>query len=234
MPVSGRKPKPDGQKRNRVKPTYQWVEVPDEPYAGPVPELPAQPRRSDGPPPPQPSRPLGRIGKALWERTWRSAGSAPVDAEALLVLCEQQDERVALRVKVLQDNHWRSRSALRALDQQIAAGLSALGLASSRSVPPEWPEETLRWWEAVSRMPHCVLWTEADWQFAIDTARVAAAFHAGDVRVSTELRQRERILGTTTDARRDLRIRYVEPVEESEDSATVTAMAAYRRMAAGG
>ncbi|MBA8925923.1 hypothetical protein BC739_003122 [Kutzneria viridogrisea] len=173
------------------------------------------------------------MGTALWERTWRTAGSVPVDAEALLVLCEQMDERVALRVKVLQEGDWRTRAALRAVDQQVVAGLNALGLVASRSIPPEWPEETLRWWDEVSRMPHCVLWTPSDWQFALDTARVAAAFHAGDVRVATELRQRERILGTTADARRDLRIRYTEPPSETSESATVTAMDAYRRMAAG-
>lgn len=74
-----------------------------------------------------------------------------------------------------------------------------------------WPVGTRRWWRIISRMPHCRLWTEADWQFAIDTAIVAAAFHGGDLRQATELRQREKVLGTTADARRDLRIRYVRP-----------------------
>jgi hypothetical protein len=77
-------------------------------------------------------------------------------------------------------------------------------------------------------MPHASLWTEADWQFALDTAEVAAAFHDGDTKMAVELRQREKILGTTLDARRDLRIRYVEPRPE-EERAGVTAIADYRR-----
>ncbi len=40
------------------------------------------------------------------------------------------------------------------------------------------------------------------------TALVAAAFHGGDTRSAAELRQREKVLGTTMDSRRDLRIRY--------------------------
>jgi hypothetical protein len=65
-------------------------------------------------------------------------------------------------------------------------------------------------------MPHCVLWTETDWQFALDTALIAAAFHMGDTKQAVELRQREKVMGTTLDARRDLRIRYTEPTEEKE------------------
>jgi hypothetical protein len=235
VPVAGRKPKPEDQRRNRVKPVHGWTDVVATPYAGKVPPLPRHPRHADAPTLPDPARPLARMGSALWERAWRSAAGAPVDAEALLVLCEQMDERVALRVKVLQDpTLWRSRNALRAVDGQISTGLAALGLASARTIPAEWPPETKRWWRAVSRMPHCLLWAAADWQFALDTALVAAAFHCGDVRVATELRQRERIMGTTVDARRDLRIRYVEPVPDSGDSATVTIMDAYRQLASGG
>ncbi len=90
-----------------------------------------------------------------------------------------------------------------------------------------WPKATKRWWQVISRMPHCVLWEEADWQFALDTAGVAAAFHGGDMKQATELRQREKVMGTTLDARRDLRIRYVEAVQEEERPALV-AIEAYR------
>jgi len=91
-----------------------------------------------------------------------------------------------------------------------------------------WPEPTKRWWRVICRMPHVILWTEADWQFALDTAEVAAAFHDGDLRQAVELRQRERIMGTTVDARRDLRIRYLEPMAQ-EQPASVTAIEDYRR-----
>ena len=138
MPVAGRKPKPDGQKRNRVAPVHDWTEVPNVPFAG-GPKLPARMPDSKG-----------------------------------------------------------------------------------------WPAWTKRWWKAVSSMPHCALWEDGDWQFALDTALIAAAFHSGDTKSATELRQREKILGTTVDARRDLRIRYVEPAAELEEAAGVTSIDDYR------
>lgn len=232
MPVAGAKPKA-GPVRHRVKPVHDWIEVPRVAFEG-APPLPKAPRGKDMPKPPDPERPLGPEGRKLWNRTWRAAGGAPIDEETLLMLCEQTDERVALRYKVIKDKDWRQRAALRALDAQIAQGLAALGLQTTRTIPERWPAETRRWWRAVSRMPHCALWTESDWQYALDTACVAAAFHSGDARVAGELRQREKVLGTTQDARRDLRVRYVEPVDEGEAPAGVAVMDRYRRMAAQG
>jgi hypothetical protein len=71
------------------------------------------------------------------------------------------------------------------------------------------PEQTLAWWESVTTMPHCVLWSPSDWAFCLDTALIHAQAVTGVVSAMSELRQREKILGTTLDARRDLRIRYV-------------------------
>lgn len=76
---------------------------------------------------------------------------------------------------------------------------------------------TGQWWDRVASMPHCVLWSDADWQYAVTTALVADAVFAGDVRLAGELRQRERVLGTTLDARRDLRIRYVPAEDDDQD-----------------
>ncbi len=137
MPVAGRKPKPEGQRRHRVKPVHEWIEVQDAPFDNPFP------------------------------------------------------------------------------------------LPSSQPSGLPWPAATKRWWQAVSMMPHCCLWGESDWQFAQDTAIVAAAFHKGDLHNANELRQREKIMGTTVDARRDLRIRYVGPIPEEEREG-VTAIAEYR------
>lgn len=92
-----------------------------------------------------------------------------------------------------------------------------------------WPAWTLDWWKAVSTMPHCALWEDEDWRFAIDTASVAAVFHGGDIRVATELRNREKVMGTTMDFRRDLRIRYVDP-KPKELPASVKAIDDYRKM----
>ena len=94
-----------------------------------------------------------------------------------------------------------------------------------------WPAATRQWWKATSSMPHCVLWADSDWQFAIDSAFVAAALHDGQMRQAAELRQREKVLGTTADARRDLRIRLVDDLEP--EVAPVDRMEDYRRRLAG-
>lgn len=93
-------------------------------------------------------------------------------------------------------------------------------------------DRTFEWWEAVSTMPHCALWSKSDWAFALDTAMVHASSVYGSVTASAELRQREKILGTTMDARRDLRIRYVDPdadAVKNEVTPTVVAQLSDRR-----
>jgi len=71
------------------------------------------------------------------------------------------------------------------------------------------PADTRAWWKDVTTLPHCALWQAGDWRFALDTARIHAAFVGGDLGRAQELRVRERVMGTTLEARRDLRIRYV-------------------------
>jgi hypothetical protein len=87
----------------------------------------------------------------------------------------------------------------------------------------EWPLEkrTLDWWQAVSTMPHCVLWSKSDWMFAVDTAMVHADAAHGKTTAMAELRMREKIMGTTVDARRDLRIRYIDPEPDAPEIAVV-------------
>lgn len=89
-----------------------------------------------------------------------------------------------------------------------------------------WPGWTLDWWSAVSSMPHCSLWSDADWRFAMETALVVAEMHDGNVRLATEIRNREKVLGTTLDFRRDLRIKYVDPTKRPA-LAEVTNLADY-------
>jgi len=95
----------------------------------------------------------------------------------------------------------------------------------------EWPIEqrTHDWWMAVSTMPHCVLWSKSDWQFALDTAMVHADAAHGKTTAMAELRMREKIMGTTVDARRDLRIRYVEPEAEAPEVAAVADLSERRQ-----
>lgn len=231
MPLPGPRPKPRDQIRHRIPPAHEWTEVPDTPYLR-GPGLPRSPARRPLAAPPEPDRLLGAPGRRLWDRAWTESYLRP-DAEALLLLCELTDERVALRVRVLTDGDWRERQALRELDRQISSGLRALGLADANSAPTVWPPATRRWWKALSQMPHCVLWGEPEWQFALDTAQLVAAFHLGDLRLAQEIRTRERLMGTSPDARRALRIRYVDPSgneRDDEATASVTAMDTYRRM----
>jgi hypothetical protein len=79
--------------------------------------------------------------------------------------------------------------------------------------------QTKQWWDVVSTMPHCVLWGPGDWMFALGTVYVAEAVFRGDMTRANELRVREKQMGVTLDARRDLRIRYVDPeaLEQEDD-----------------
>jgi len=145
MAVAGRKPAASGQTRHRVKPSADWVEVQNVPYAGDVPELPG----------------------------------------ARTIVTRDGQSQVALQ------------------------------------------DMTRRWWDSVTRMPHCVLWTESDWMFALTTATVADAAFCGISSAATELRNREKVMGTTVEYRRDLRIRYVDVAEKAEP-AEVANIADYR------
>ena len=84
-------------------------------------------------------------------------------------------------------------------------------------------------WAAWRSMPHTRLWGEADWQYALDTAELAAAaFQKGaKVGLLAELRFREKQMGTTWSARQDMHIRYTAPPEESTP-ASMTSLEQYR------
>lgn len=87
---------------------------------------------------------------------------------------------------------------------------------------------TVRWWEAIRVMPHAVLWTETDWIFAEDTAVLKERFYTGDLSdtAHAEMRRREDQMGTTVEARRKIRIRYiptkVRPVTTAAPASTST------------
>lgn len=96
------------------------------------------------------------------------------------------------------------------------------------------------WYESVSTMPHCALWDDSDWQYLIATALVYADLVDRMVQkqpftaLATELRYREKQMGTTWDARRDLRIKYVDQARGQEDRGPeihpVTKMSDYREL----
>jgi hypothetical protein len=91
-----------------------------------------------------------------------------------------------------------------------------------------WSTRDRRAWKAWSTMPHCSLWYPATWEFAFDTMELAALMHDGDTKVAAEVRARQKVLGMTADARRDQRIRYVDPPAGNDVPADVARMVDYR------
>jgi hypothetical protein len=101
-------------------------------------------------------------------------------------------------------------------------------LPATRRAGTLWPDGIGEKWDAWGSMPHAKLWKASDWQFALDALELAAQFYdGGPVALATELRNREKVLGTTLDFRRDLRIRYTEP-GASDAPAGVTQLDSYR------
>ena len=80
-------------------------------------------------------------------------------------------------------------------------------------------------------MPHTRLRGEADWQYAFDTAELAASAFDKDAKVGVlaELRFGEKQLDTTWSARQDMRIRYIAP-DDFAPVATVTSLEPYRNL----
>jgi len=78
-----------------------------------------------------------------------------------------------------------------------------------------WHQMVEQWWEQVREMPHCVLWRAVDWTFALETAFMKNAYwklaEQGEATttMAVEIRRREDQMGTTLEALRKLRIRYV-------------------------
>lgn len=98
-----------------------------------------------------------------------------------------------------------------------------------------WYPQVVAWWEIVRRMPHCRLWTEADWLYAIEVGvlknQIYGELFGGAIPASllSEERQRLALLGMTMEQRRKLGIRYVDPAlfpDEFPDGAATEPAAA--------
>ncbi len=89
----------------------------------------------------------------------------------------------------------------------------------------KWHDMVLAWWEEVRRMPHCSTWADTDWRFALETAymkqQLWSDYNDGQMKSTawTELRRREDQMGYTVEARRKLRIRYVDPESQKRRQA---------------
>ena len=93
-----------------------------------------------------------------------------------------------------------------------------------------WPQYARERWRVWSQMPHAALWTETDWQFALDALELVIRCTAEDSPVSAwaELRIREKVMLTTWDARQSARLRYAPASSEDGPSATLSDLASYR------
>jgi hypothetical protein len=120
---SGRRPKPAEQKRRIGNPGKRPL-----PSDADIIALPALASNV-----PEPHRPLGVHGKALWDRVWTSGASwlrPALDGDLILMACEMTDERTVLRQIVFADtSKWRERRALREIDRQITSLLSQIGFS---------------------------------------------------------------------------------------------------------
>lgn len=97
-----------------------------------------------------------------------------------------------------------------------------------------WHQAVLDWWSEIRAMPHCRLWTETDWRFATETAFMKQQFWMDmlhgpkgiQATLAVEIRRREDQMGTTVEARRKLRIRYVSKERSRHASGPGAALAA--------
>jgi hypothetical protein len=84
---------------------------------------------------PEPLRPLGKMGREFWDRTWEvGVGwiSPKADIEIMMMTAEMIDERTILRNLVFQDRNGdrpKLRSGLRQLESHIQSNLAQLGLS---------------------------------------------------------------------------------------------------------
>lgn len=87
----------------------------------------------------------------------------------------------------------------------------------------KWHPMVEQWWAQIREMPHCVLWRPSDWTFAMETAYQKQAYwklaETGEqtTTAAVEIRRREDQMGTTIEALRKLRIRYL-PLPSDDDA----------------
>lgn len=94
-----------------------------------------------------------------------------------------------------------------------------------------WPEATVDWWRMLDAHPLAGEFTDLDWSYLLDTARLHAAFWMGKIELASELRLREAKYGFTPEDRLRLRwqVASVAGAEADAVSKTVRAVSARDR-----
>lgn len=85
-------------------------------------------------------------------------------------------------------------------------------------VPFVWPAATRDWWSMLEMHPLKGEFTELDWSYLMDTARIHAAFWLGRIDAASELRLREAKYGFTPEDRARLRIQFAQAASEEVDA----------------
>lgn len=79
-------------------------------------------------------------------------------------------------------------------------------------IPRDWPRATQVWFNIIRKLPHTAIWGKDDWLFLFDSALVHIEFNRRpwDTKQAVELRRRTALMGVGFDARRNLKIRYID------------------------
>lgn len=85
-------------------------------------------------------------------------------------------------------------------------------------VPFTWPTATRDWWAMLEFHPLAGEFTEMDWSYLLDTARIHAAFWAGAMSQAAELRLREAKYGFTPEDRARLRLSFAQASSAEVDA----------------
>ena len=91
-----------------------------------------------------------------------------------------------------------------------------------------WPVATRTFWDMLDYHPLSGEFTEMDWSYLLDTARLHAAFWHGDIKLAAELRLREAKYGFTPEDRARLRLTFAQATGAEVETATKTMSARER------
>lgn len=93
----------------------------------------------------------------------------------------------------------------------------------------EWPERTREWWRMWRESPLSDDYTQTDWDFLLDTARLHAEFWSGKSSLAAELRLRVAKFGATPEDRARLRITFAQADEADDKRAHTSGSSRSRR-----
>lgn len=93
----------------------------------------------------------------------------------------------------------------------------------------EWPAPTYEWWQMLDMHPLKGEFTELDWSYLLDTARIHAGFWMGRIDYASELRLREAKYGFTPEDRARLRIQFAQAADAEVTTARKVASSAADR-----